>query len=94
MAAYFIHNSKTETDVIIMPDMQCSFPVDAERMEAYIAVSPKFGAWSGDACGVVDPEDFGTVVATREEGGDVCILNEDIWKERMKYYLGDPPHQK
>lgn len=34
------------------------------------------------------PEDFGLVIATREERGDVCVLKMDLWQERMAHYLG------
>jgi hypothetical protein len=53
----------------------------------FISVDPAFAKWSGDACGELDPADFGTVLATREEGGDVCVLNHDLWKSRMRHYL-------
>ena len=63
-------------------------PVDAARLEAFIAVRPDFNEWSGDACGHMAAEDFGTILATRDDCGDVNIVNEKLWRERMGHYLG------
>jgi len=88
MIAYFVHDSKKETDMIVLPDMRCSVAVDAGRLEAFISVNPDFVSWSGDACGELSPEDFGTIVASRDEGGDVCVVNHDLWRRCMAQYLG------
>jgi hypothetical protein len=90
MIAYFVHDSKNETDLIVLPDMGCSVAVDAGRMEAFISVNPDFASWSGEACGLLSPEDFGIIVASRDEGGDVCVVNHDLWRRRMAHYLGVP----
>jgi hypothetical protein len=90
MIAYYVHDSKKETDLIVLPDMGCSVAVDAGRMEAFISVDPDFASWSGDACGELSPEDFGTIVASRDEGGDVCVANHDLWRRRMAHFLGVP----
>ena len=90
MIAYYVHDSKKETDLIVLPDMGCSVAVDAERLEAFISVKPDFTSWSGDACGELSPEDFGTIVASRDEGGDVCVANHDLWRRRMAHFLGVP----
>ena len=90
MIAYFVHDSKKETDLIVLPDMGCSVAVDAGRMEAFISVNPDFASWSGEACGLLSPEDFGTIVASRDEGGDVCVVNHDLWRRCMAHYLGAP----
>ena len=90
MIAYFVHDSKEETDMIVLTDMGCSVAVDAGRMETFISVKPDFASWSGDACGVLSPEDFGTIVASRDEGGDVCVVNHDLWRRRMAHFLGVP----
>ena len=90
MIAYYVHDSKKETDLIVLPDMGCSVAVDAGRMEAFISVKPDFTNWSGDACGELSPEDFGAIVANRDEGGDVCVVNHDLWRRRMTHFLGAP----
>ena len=90
MIAYYVHDSKKEIDLIVMPDMGCSVAVDAGRLEAFISVKPDFASWSGDACGELSPENFGTIVASRNEGGDVCVVNHDLWRRRMTHYLGAP----
>ena len=90
MIAYYVHDSKKEIDLIVLPDMGCSVAVDAGRLEAFISVNPDFASWSGDACGELSPENFGTIVASRNEGGDVCVVNHDLWRRRMTHYLGAP----
>ena len=90
MIAYYVHNSKKETDLIVLPDMGCSVAVDAARMEAFISVNPDFASWSGDTCGELSPEDFGTIVASRNEEGDVYVVNHDLWRRCMAHYLGAP----
>ena len=89
MMAYYVHDPKKENDVIIMPDMGCSVSVTAEILQEFISVQPVFAKWSGDACGNLAPEDFGTVIATREETGDVCVLDQNLWQARMDRFLGD-----
>jgi hypothetical protein len=89
MIAYYVHDAKKENDVIVIPDRECSTPVDRERLEAFISVDPVFPSWSGDACGVVSAEDFGVVIATRDDNGDVCVIDQALWRERMEHYLGN-----
>jgi hypothetical protein len=90
MLAYYVHDSETENDIIVLPDRGCRIAVDAKRLEAFISVDPNFAGWSGDACGDLSPEDFGVVIATRDDQGDVCVINHDLWRRRMEFYLGNP----
>ena len=90
MIAYYVHDHKKEDDVIIIPNRECAVPVDRARLEAFISVDPVFASWPGDACGLVSPEDFGVVIATRDDDGDVCVIDQGLWRERMEYYLGSP----
>lgn len=90
MIAYYVHDKKKESDLIVLPELGCRVAVDRARMEAFISVKPEFASWSGDACGELSPKDFGTVVATRDDGGDVCVVNHDLWRRRMAHYLGAP----
>ena len=90
MIAYYVHDAKKKDDVIVIPDRECTIPVDRDRLEAFISVDPVFASWSGDACGLVSAEDFGAVIATRDDNGDVCVIDQERWRERMEYYLGSP----
>ena len=87
MIAYYVHDEKKQEDLIVIPEMGCAIAVTKKAFEEFISVNPVFAKWSGDSCDTLSPESFGTVVATREEGGDVCILKEDIWRERMAHYM-------
>jgi hypothetical protein len=86
MIAYLVHNPETAADRFVLPEMGCAVAVTPERFETFISPGPVFAEWSGDTCGDADPEAFGTVVASRDEAGDVCILHEGLWRERMAAY--------
>jgi hypothetical protein len=90
MIAYYVHNKDTQMDTIVLPEMGCSVPVDADRLITFISVKPEFKNWSGDACENLSPEDFGTIIATRDESGDVQVRNEKLWRQRMDTLLGHP----
>ena len=90
MIAYYVHDDKKEEDLIVLPDLGCTVTVTRQRMEDFISVNPDFTTWSGNSCSDLSPEDFGAVVATREDTGDVCVVNHDLWRQRMEYYLGSP----
>ena len=90
MIAYYVYDDKKENDVIVIPNRECTIPVDRERLESFISVDPVFASWPGDACGLVSPEDFGVVIATRDDNGDVCVIDQQRWRERMEHYLGNP----
>ena len=90
MIAYYVHDNKKKDDVIVLPDLGCTVSVDRQRMEAFISVCPDFARWSGDSCSDLSPENFGTVVATRDDTGDVCVIDDQLWRKRMEYLLGSP----
>ena len=90
MIAYFVHDPQKASDTIYLPDLGCFIPVDKAAMERFIAVKPDFANWKGQACIFVKPEEFGIVVATRDDQGDVCIIRQDLWRERMFTNLGNP----
>jgi hypothetical protein len=87
MEAFYIHAPQKENDLIILPQSSCSVTVNTQRFKEFIAAKPNFSQWSGDSCGDLAPEDFGEVIASRSEEGDVCILKEDLWRQRMAHYL-------
>ncbi len=90
MIAYYVHDEKKEDDTIVIPDIGCSMSVTADIFEKFISVDPDFRQWSGDACGDLAPQDFGIVIATREDRGDVCVTNDDLWRQRMFFYMNEP----
>lgn len=90
MIAYFVHDQRKKQDTIYLPDRGCFIPVDKTAMERFIAVKPDFASWAGMQCAHVEPEEFGTVIATRDDQGDVCIAQQDLWRERMFANLGNP----
>jgi hypothetical protein len=94
MIAYFVHDERQRSDTIYIPDRGCFVAVDAGAMERFIAVKPDFAGWTGAACGFMRPEEFGTVIATRDDAGDVCIVKPELWRERMLAILGNPLAKK
>lgn len=89
MIAYYVYDEKKEKDLVILPEMGCAVTVNETILAEFIGPTPMFAAWSGDACQIVSPEDFGKVIATREDQGDVAVLDQDLWQARMAYYLGE-----
>jgi hypothetical protein len=87
MLAYFVYNKKKDSDVIVLPETGCSVTVDPERFEKFISVNPNFSDWTGDSCREMAPEDFGTVIAMRDDTGDVCVTKEEYWQQRMFFYM-------
>jgi hypothetical protein len=90
MIAYYVYDEKKEDDTIVLPDTGCSVPVTPDIFEKFISVKPDFTEWSGDACGDLSPEDFGIVIAPREDLGDVCVTNDELWRKRMFFYMNKP----
>lgn len=88
MIAYFVHNSENQNDIVVLPELGCSVPVDDACLKSFISANPDFSKWSGVACGNLTPEDFGTIVSIRDDCGDVSVRNQKLWQERMEYYLG------
>ncbi len=87
MIAYFVHDKKTKQDTFVLPDAGCQVKVTPERFEKFISVDPDFSQWTGDACGDLVPADFGTIVASRQDKGDVCIFEDELWRERMFFHM-------
>lgn len=90
MIAYFVYNAREDRDVVVIPESGCAVEVDDAVMERFIAPVPDFARMTGESCAAAVPEDFGKVVATREDGGDVCILDAAMWQRRMAQYMGSP----
>lgn len=88
MIGYFVHNKKDQTDTLVFPELGCSMPADEAGLKNFISVNPNFKELSGDACGPRQPKDYGTIVATRDEGGDVSVVKKALWQERLNHYLG------
>ena len=88
MLAYYVYDLHKNRDVVFLPDRGCRVAVTPEVMQMFIGVEPDFTTWPGDSCQALEPEDFGTVIATREDHGDVCVLNEALWHQRMQHFLG------
>ena len=93
MLVYFVHDKKKDSDMMVLPEMGCSVPVDAEVLKTFISVKPDFSTWSGDSCSGMTPESFGTIVAIRDDCGDVSVRNSKLWQQRMAVYLGDQNEQ-
>ena len=89
MIAYLVHDSKKQIDTIVIPEKGCTLPADSEKIKAFIAAKPDFSNWSGDSCGNLTPESFGTIVATRDDCGDVAVIRKELWQKRLDIYLQD-----
>ena len=88
MQAFYIYDEKKDADLLVIPEKDCMLPVNRSLMEDFISVKPDFSQWQGQALNGLPPDAMGQVVATRKEDGDVCIIEMDLWHERMAAYLG------
>ena len=87
MKAFFIHDSKKQQDWMVVPETDYMVPVDQGIMEAFIAVRPDFSKFKGERINGLPPETIGKIIATRTSEGDVCIVENAIWQQRMAYHL-------
>lgn len=88
MIAYFIHDPERQRDTLLVPEMACAAPADSARLRAFISPQPDFAALlTGETCQFLDPEHFGIVIATRASDGDVCVVNPELWQQRMRFWL-------
>ena len=88
MMAFFIHDAKKQSDLMVVPEIDAMVPVNRSVMEAFIAVAPDFSGYTGQRLNGLPPEAFGQIVATRKADGDVCIVATSLWRQRMAYHLG------
>lgn len=88
MQVYYVYDAKKDDDFMVIPDKDCMVPVDRSLMEAFISVKPDFSQWQGQDLNGLPPDAMGTVVASRNEGGDVCVLDMPLWHQRMAAFLG------
>lgn len=73
---------------MVVPETDIMIAVNQEILEEFIAVTPDFAKYSGDRLNSLPPDAFGVVVATRKSDGDVCIIDEALWQQRMVYHFG------
>ena len=90
MIAYFVHNSETQTDSIYLPDSESFFAVDSARLNSFISKAPDFTRWSKEKSMPLPPEEFGGVIAIREDKGEVEVLSPDLWQQRLKAHFVHP----
>lgn len=88
MQAFYVYDEKKDADLMVIPEKDCMLPVDRSLMENFISVKPDFSQWQGQDLKGMPPDAMGKVVATRQEDGDVCILEMTIWHARMAAHLG------
>lgn len=88
MRAYFVYDEPKDMDRLVLPENDLLVSVDRKVMEEFIAVQPDFSQWPGKPISGLAPENFGRIVATRDEKGDVCIVEPTLWQQRMVHYLG------
>ena len=90
MRAFLVHDEKKETDVMVLPEQKRLVFVNRQVMNDFISVQPDFSKWSGQDLKGLVPESFGQIIATREENGDVCVVETSLWHQRMAFHLGNP----
>lgn len=90
MKAYYVFNQADGTDHFVTPENDQLIPANKDTMYQFISAQPDFSEWQGEPLDRRPPDAFGIVVASRQEDGDVCIREEDLWHQRMTLLLGSP----
>lgn len=88
MKAFFVHDKNKQTDLMVVPETDNMVAVTQKILEEFIAVEPDFAKYNGDCLNSLPPDTLGIVVATRKSDGDVCIIEEALWQQRMVYHFG------
>jgi hypothetical protein len=89
MKAFFVHDEKIDTDLLVLPETDCVVAVTKEIMTEFISVKPDFTKYQGDRLNSRPPATLGLLVATRKTDGDVCIVEDAMWRQRMAVHLGN-----
>jgi len=87
MLAYYVHDDKKAQDYLIIPEIDLTIPVDRHIMTDFISVRPAFSQRTGVALNSLKPDAFGRIVATRDDQGDVCVVDIALWQKRMAVHL-------
>ena len=88
MQVYYVYDEKKDADLVVIPEKNCMVPVDRTLMESFISVKPDFSQLQGQDLNGLPPDAMGTVLASRNEDGDVCVVEMPLWHERMSVFLG------
>jgi len=86
MIAYCVE--KDGTPMIVIPDTDQVLPLDQNRLEAFISVSPCFKGWIGTHHENLDVKDFGILIATRDDDGDITLQDGPRWQKLLESCLG------
>ena len=87
MKAFIVHDVQKQKDLLVIPAADVSTAVDRAIMEEFIAVKPDFARFSGASLNGLPVETFGRVIASRATDGDVCIVDQSLWQQRMAFHL-------
>lgn len=90
MQAFFVHNQEQLSDLFVTPEKDQMVSADKNKMFQFISAQPDFSQWQGEPLNSSPPDALGVVVASRQDDGDVCIIDEALWQERMTFLLGSP----
>ena len=90
MTAYYVYDAKKALDLIVIPETDRMVNVDRRALDMFISVSPDFEQLQGRPLNGLAPDTLGIVVATRKKDGDVCILDVELWQNRMNAVFGRP----
>lgn len=91
ITAYFTHNNAY--DSIVIPETGQALMVGLQgrgvELRDFMADDPGDFAsdWSGaDVDEGMTPEDYGEIIATREQDGPVLVLDAERWAERLRFH--------
>jgi len=88
MRAYYTHNNAY--DSIVIPGAEVAVTVTDDLLREYLEASPNFSAWRGESTGGLLPEDYGRILAIRDDDASqpnaVYVTDWRQWLDRLNFY--------
>lgn len=84
MRAYYVSNNAYDT--IVIPATHTAYNVGPNTMQDYLAPDPDWGNWSDQDMGDLKPVDYGDVLAYRDGGDEVVVLEHFKWAGRLAFW--------
>lgn len=85
MTGYYL--SKGHQDTVVVPERGLATRVDRAVLRQFLADDPEFSTWQGEPLGGRPLEEFGTVLATREDAAPPTIMDQARWNDRVMAQL-------
>ena len=90
MKGYFVCGN--DGDWVIIPDTKKAARVDKGRINAFCGNDPWFESWGGEKL-KGSPEDYGKVIATRNDEAPIVAHDPALWEKRKAWWAQQKEEQ-